>query len=67
MSTNYKRDFAEIPQNRARATKLMFLPRVIYIQFNTGLRISEFYGWNADDIDFDEHVRWQLATCLGCK
>lgn len=28
----------------------------IYILFNTGLRISEFCGLTADDIDFNEHV-----------
>lgn len=28
----------------------------VYILFNTGLRISEFCGLTADDIDFNEHV-----------
>lgn len=28
----------------------------IYILFNTGLRVSEFCGLTADDIDFKEHV-----------
>ena len=42
----------------------------IYILFFTGLRISEFCGLNAEDIDFEEHVihvRWQLERVWVAK
>ncbi len=42
----------------------------LYILFFTGLRISEFCGLNADDLDFEQHVihvRWQLLRVYDGK